>query len=275
MPRRLALLIAPLVLAGAARASDGFRPAGDVAEGLPVDGGPVRAYSADPKAPLNELITLLYQVERVPEEVGAALPGERRAAGEDDAAFFRPGWYFRKRPGRESDRVVVGGDVRVSPVEALSPEDSARAVRLLGTVETAAKVDALPELRSPAARLMLQWDLWNAFRRFEASEEADPALLRALAAGVRACGQPEEVLRGLPSGLDELRARFPGGRPGDRRSAYIPADFAPGDPASPWVEIDRNSTKLFHGASTFRTARVFVDAGSREASRATRGVGMS
>ncbi|WP_165251119.1 hypothetical protein [Paludisphaera soli] len=267
MPRRSTLLLAALLIARPAGASDGFHPAGHVAEGLPADGTPVRAYAADPDSPLNALFTLLFQVERVPEEVGAALPTERQAGGEDDAAFYKPGWYFRKRPGVEADRVVVGGDVRTSPVQSLDPSDAARAIELLAMIATPEKVDAIPELRSPTARLLLQWDLWNALRRFEA-EGGDPALLQALAKGVRACGQPAEVLRGLPSGTDELHARFASGRPQDRRAPYFPAGLLADDPGSPWVELDRASTKLFHGASSYRAARVFVNAGSRAASTA-------
>ncbi len=178
LPRR-PLLLAALLIAPPAGAADGFHPAGHVAEGLPADATPVRAYAADPDSPLNALFTLLFQAERVPEEVGAALPAERQAGGEDDAAFSKPGWYFRKRPGVEADRILVGGDVRTSPVQALEPSDAARAVELLATVATPEQVDAMPELRSPTARLLLQWDLWNALRRFEA-EDGDPALLRAL-----------------------------------------------------------------------------------------------
>ena len=138
---------------------------------------------AAPASPLNALFTRLYQVERVPAEVGAAIPSERSAIGEDDAAFYRDGWYFRKRPGKEIDRVVVGGDVRVSPVETLSSADSARVVELLNMIDSPAKVDEVAELKPPTARLLLQWDLWNALRRFEAAKGggADPALLKALA----------------------------------------------------------------------------------------------
>lgn len=261
-------LAALLLLASSAAAGDGFNPPGHVAEGLPADATAVRAYSPDPASPLNELVTRLYQVERVPAEVAAALPGERAALGEDDAAFFKPGWYFRKRPGVEADRLVVGGDVRTSPVEGLASQDAARVVELLGLIDSPEKVDAIPELRPPVARLMLQWDLWNALRRLEAAKDADPAPLRALAKAVRACGQPEGDLRGLPSGVDGLRSRFAGGRKDDRRSPYLPDGLLSGDPDSPWVEMDRQSTKLFHGASSYRAARVFVNAGSREASRA-------
>ena len=53
MSRRSTLLLAAALLtAPAARASDGFHPAGHVAEGLPADARPVRAYAADPDAPL-------------------------------------------------------------------------------------------------------------------------------------------------------------------------------------------------------------------------------
>lgn len=261
-------LVALVLLASSAAAGDGFNPPGHVAEGLPADATAVRAYSPDPASPLNEMVTKLYQAERVPAEVAAALPSERAALGEDDAAFFKPGWYFRKRAGVEADRLVVGGDVRTSPVEGLASQDAARVVELLGLIDSPEKVDAIPELRPPVARLMLQWDLWNALRRLESAKDADPALLRMLAKAVRACGQPEGVLRGLPSGVDGLRSRFAGGRKDDRRSPYLPDGLLSDASDSPWVEMDRQSTKLFHGASSYRAARVFVNAGSRDASRA-------
>ncbi|WP_435018163.1 hypothetical protein TA3x_000109 [Tundrisphaera sp. TA3] len=256
-----------LTSSGAAPADD-FFPVGHRAEGLPDPARPARAYAADPASPLNELFGLLFVAEREPKEVGAALPGERQAAGEDDAAFYVKGWYFRKRPGTESDRATFGGDVRISPVESWTAEQSARMVALLALLDEPAKVDAFPELRPPVARLMLQWDLLNAWARFEASGKAGPDVLRALARSVAACGQPADVLRNLPDGLAELHAQFPAGSRADRRAPYLPASLLANDPASPWVEVDRRSSTLFHGATTFRTARVFLNAGSAEAGRA-------
>lgn len=252
---------------GAGPAED-FFPAGHPAEGLLNPARPVRAYAADPASPLNEVFRLIFVAERIPKEVGAALPGERAAEGTDDDAFFVKSWYFRKREGAEADRITFGGDVRVSPVEELTSEQSARLVSLLGQLETPEKVEAFPELQPPIARLMLQWDLLNVWSRFEKSRKVAPDVLVALAKAVAACGQSAEVLSTLPDGLADLRAKYSGGKPGDRRAPYLPATLLSNDPNSPWVEVDRKSSVLFHGASSFRAARMFLNAGSPEKGRA-------
>lgn len=251
-----------------AMADDGFYPVGHPAEGLPDPARPATAYGTDPDSPLNELFRRLFIAERVPKEVGAALPEERKSEGTGDAEFYVKGWYFRKRPGTERDRLTFGGDVRVSPVEELPAESSARLVSLLGSLDEAEQVDALPELRTPAARLMLQWDLLNTWSRFEKSGKASPDVLRALARAIAACGQSPEVLKHLPDGMNELHAQFDGGKAVDRHHPYLPPSFLAGTPTSPWVEVERRSTVLFHGATSFRTARVFLNAGSVEAGRA-------
>ena len=243
-------------------------PPGHPAEGLPDPARPTLAYAADPDHPLNRIFALLFRADRVPREVGAVLPSEREAEATADAAFFVPGWYFRKRPGADADRAEFGGDVRVSPVESWSAENAARLVALLGRVDEPAEVDALPELRAPLARLMFQWDLLNVWARVEKSGRADAAVLQALARAVRACGQPADVLRSLPDGVADLHRQFPGGEPRDRRAPYLPPTLLGDDPGSTWVEVDRRSSTLFHGAASFRAVRVFLDAGSVEASRA-------
>ncbi len=259
----LAAAAAPMV-----SADDRFFSVGHLAEGLPDQSRPILAYGSDPASPLNELFQRLFVADRVPKEVGAALPEERKSEGSSDAAFYVKGWYFRKRPGKEGDRLTFGGDVRVSPVENLSPEQSARVVALLGSLDQTAKIETFPELRAPIARLMLQWDLLNVWARFEKSGKSSPDVLRALARAIAACGQSAEVLRALPDGLGDLHAQFDGGKALDRRAPYLPASLLGRDPASPWVEVDRRSSVLFHGATSFRAARVFLNAGSVQAGRA-------
>lgn len=253
--------------------ADRVFPPGHAAEGLPIDGRPFPVFSAEGTGPLDELVSLLFQAERAPVEVGAALPAERAAGGQTDEAFYQGTWYFRKRPGVESDRAVFGGDVRISPVESLTADQSARLIEWLGRLATREQVDAVPELRPPLARLLLQWDLWNAWWRFEQTKKGprvDDAVLKALARAVAALGQPEAVLKGLPDGVAALRRQFGGGRPGDPRAPYLPQGLlaeAEAGAGSPWVELDRSSSKLFHGAATFRASRVFLNAGSAEQSR--------
>ncbi|WP_406698281.1 hypothetical protein V5E97_05425 [Singulisphaera sp. Ch08] len=261
-------LVALLAMALGAGPAEDFYPVGHRAEGLPDPARGVRAYAADPASPLNELFRLIFVGDRIPKEVGAALPGERAVEGTDDTAFFDKAWYFRKRPGVETDRATFGGDVRISPVEELTPQQSERLIALLGLLENAEKLDAFPELRPAVARLMLQWDLLNVWSRFEKSGKVGPEVLVPLAKAVAACGQPADVLSTLPDGLADLHALFPGGKPSDRHAPYLPANLLTNDPASPWVEVDRKSSTLFHGASTFRSARLFLNAGSVEKGRA-------
>lgn len=269
----LALVLVGLSV-GAAPSSDRVFPPGHPAEGLPIDGRPFPAFSADGTGPLDEIVSLLFQAELVPVEVGAALPAERAAGDETDEAFYQRGWYFRKRAGVASDRAVFGGDVRISPLVALSNDQSARLVTLLDRLATPEQVNAFPELRPPLARLLLQWDLWNAWWRLEQAKnkkgtqgDPEPKVLEALARAVVACAQPEAALRALPDGVVGLRRTFDGGKPGNPRSPYIPQSLLTGAPDSPWVEIDRSSSKLFHGAATFRAARVFINAGTAEQGR--------
>jgi hypothetical protein len=268
--------LAPLIVAGlgaggaAGPDSESRRPAGHPDEGLPSSSAPIRAYSADPESPLNALHAMLFIAERVPEEVGAALPGERKAQGaEDDAKFFVKNWYFRKRAGVPEDRRAFGGDVRVSPVGGYTAEEQDQLRGLLAKIDTPEKVGTFAELSSPLARLMLQWDLVSVWWRLEKAGKADEATLVAMAKAIAALAQEKAALAALAPGEGDLVDRFAaGGSPGDRRSPYLPASLFAAGGDSPWVEVDRKSTILFHGATSFRSSRVFVNAGTAEKGKA-------
>ncbi len=73
---------------------------------------------------------------------------------------------------------------------------------------------------------MLQWDLLNVWSRFEKSGKVGPDVLVALAKAVAACGQSAEVLSTLPDGLADLRAKYSGGKPGDRRASLFACELA-------------------------------------------------
>lgn len=268
-----AACLAPLIFAGLGAGgpdSEGRHPAGHPDEGLPTSPAPIRAYAADPESPLNALHAMLFIAERTPEEVGAALPGERKAQGaEDDPKFFTKNWYFRKRAGVPEDRRTFGGDVRVSPVGGYTDEEQGKLRDLLAKIDTPEKVGAFAELRNPLARLMLQWDLVSVWWRLEKAGKADESTLVAMAKAIAALAQDKGVLSSLDPGEKDLASRFSAaGKPEDRRSPYLPASLFAEGPGSPWVEVDRKSTALFHGATSFRASRVFINAGTAEEGKA-------
>ncbi len=239
--------------------------AGHSREGLPISGTPVPTYARDADHWLNELHALLFTQSLVPEEVAAVLPTER--TNRADADFFVKGWQFGKRKGTELDRTTFGGDVRVSAVVTVDAKRRERLVLLLDRLSSADRVAAVPELKEPLARLMLQWDVLSLWWRLESDRKwkhDDPELLTAMAKAVRALAQPKQVLEGLPSGATELIKQF-----ADRTEAKSPSEpFLPPtlfdqSPKSGWVEIERKSTRLFRGDTALRTSRVFLDAGTR------------
>ena len=242
-------------------------PVGHAREGLPTTADPVAVYAADPAHPLNELHALLFTRTQVPEEVGAALPAERPGPA---AAFFVKGWQFGKRKGTDADRGVFGGDVRVTAVTAVEPARRERLLVRLGGLATAEQVAAVPELRNPVARLLLQWDVLSLWWRLEADRKwatDDAPLLTALARTVRALAQPKATLEGLPAGTAELARQFAGrDRPAGPAVPYLPALPLAGGPAGGWVEVDRKASKLFRGDVALRASRIFLDAGGRERS---------
>lgn len=261
----------------AASAGDGpaptRRPVGDDFEGLPVSGAPQATYAADATHALNRLHARLFLTELVPDEVGAALPSERRAQKLDDAAFYVGKWPIPHREGKPEDRRWFGGDVRVSPVVALDATAEAEILELAARFDTVEEVRATPELASPLARLMFQWDVLQVWWRLERKSIGSDALRASLARVVRATAQPKSVLTSLPSGLDALRSQFAppanaagGGSMLDRRAPFLDAELlaATGTVGGPWVEVQRRSTALFDAQNSLRAVRAFLRAGTRD-----------
>lgn len=273
-PLRAAAVVAALAIASvpfgfAAPAPDSVLfPIGHDFEGLPVGGQTLPVYAADATAPLNRLHALLFLSQRTPTEIGATLPAERRRLGQSDGEFFNGKWAFAGRKAKEIDATAdtrwFGGDVRTSPVEKLSPADAAAVRELLAPLATPAA--AAVAVKSPLARLSLQWDLLQLWWRFEQKGGADDATLLALARAIRSLGQSRDTLQVLPSGLASLAAQAsPTNR--DRRQPRAPLGLLDG-PASPWVEVDRESAALFRATRSLCSARVFVKCGDRAAAEA-------
>ncbi len=262
-----------LALAAVAAAPAGERPAarlpvGHAREGLPAAESPAPVYARDPAHWLNELHALLFTQGQVPEEVAAVLPGGH--PGTADADFFVKGWQFAKRKGGPADRAVFGGDVRVSALTSVGADRRERLLALLDRLSTADRVAAVPELRSPLARLLLQWDVLSVWWRLEADRKwglDDADLLAAMAKAVRTLAQQRATLEGLPSGIPDLTAEFAAhGRPTGPARPYLPELPLDGQPKGGWVEVDRKAGKLFRGDTALRASRVFLNAGDRERS---------
>lgn len=256
--RLVPLAVAAVLLAGSTLVAGRF-PVGHDHEGLPSSGAPLAAYAADPADPLNRLHALLFTARRLPTEIGATLPAERRRAGLDDAAFFTGKWALqnRKQVDPAADTAWFGGDVRTSPVESWTEAESAEARRLLADLATPAA--AAQRVPAPLARLSLQWDLLQVWWRLERGQKTDHDTLRALARAIRALGQTRATLQALPSGLETL----PTGDERDRRKPRGAEGL--GQPGSDWVELDRGSQALFQAQRSLCSARVFV----RSTDRAT------
>ncbi len=258
--------------------SDPTHPVGHDREGLPTSTAPQPVWAADPAHPLNRLHAALFVAERVPDEIGATLPAERRRADVDDDAFFRGRWTFHMRKGdaiTPSDAAIFGGDVRISPVEDLRGERGATVRTLLADLSTRAHVEAIPALATPLARVLLQWDLLFVLWRHEQNGNADAATLDALARAIDALALPRATLAALPSGVDALRAHVRGD-PTDRTKPYMPEQLlAPSlddgttvDTTNGWREIARDEKALFHATRSLRAARIFVRAGDGAATEA-------
>lgn len=234
---------------------DGVHPRGHDREGLLIAERPLPAYADDVEHPLNRLHAALFIATLVPDEVGSALPTERRAAGE---AFFAPKWYFGKRAGTPDDAAVFGGDVRFSPLRELNGERAIALRALLAAIQTKAQVDAIDALATPIMRLLLQWDLLSMWWRCERDKTADAATLLAMARAIEALAQARTVLAALPTGTDELRSALASKDDSapSREHAYFPRDLL-ATPSS-FVEIDRNDMALFHAERSLRAVRAFV-----------------
>ncbi|MDY3554360.1 hypothetical protein R5W24_003480 [Gemmata sp. JC717] len=260
--------VAALPTAPAPRPSPRF-PVGHALEGLPTSETPGAVYSRDPAHPLNELHTLLFTQDQVPEEIAAVLPAER--ADRRDVDFFVKGWQFGKRKGTTADRVVFGGDVRVSALTSVGADRRKRLLELLSTVSTAEQVAAMPELKAPVTRILFQWDVVSVWWRLETSRKwgrgDDTELLTALAKTVRALALPRNELTALPAGTAELTKQFAHhNKPKDGATPYLPPLPFDGPPTSAWVEVDRKAGKLFRGDQALRASRIFLNAGDRASS---------
>jgi hypothetical protein len=240
-------------------------PHGHIREGLPVDGRPVPMYAAQADHWLNELHALLFVQDLIPEEIGKALNSERNDL--TDEAFFVKSWQFKKRKGSDTDRTTFGGDVRVSALIAVDEPRKEKLLKHLARLASKDQVEQIPELKEPLARLLLQWDILSVWWRLETDRNwnsDDPVLLKAMAKAVQSLVLPKLTLQLLPSGTNELLQEY--GRHSEPKltsEPYLPSDLFSVAKDSPWVEIERKSTRLFRGETALRASRVLYNLGDR------------
>lgn len=225
---------------GLAQSPSSYRPASHPDFGLPDPAAEWAPYHADPGHVLNQVFRALYLVERVPSEIGAALPRERGAA----ADFFVDGWYFAKRDGADADRRLFGGDGRQLPVEGFDAAAAAELTQWLASIDGPVAAELV---QRPRAAVRFQHDLLRLVSRLR-DTGSNPELREPLLACARRVALPRTQLTGaglatlvipagqLPSGLDPRRG----------------------------VEIERRSTRLFDAEFTQLWSSVFVQFPDRD-----------
>lgn len=190
--------------------------------GLPKRDAAWLPYSADPEHCCNRIWRAIYLIECVPSEIGLALPTEH----DEPAEFFVPGWYFKKRKGKDGDKRLFGGDGRQVPVEGFDPAREEQLIAALQELDGAIAA----ELKSrPRAAVWMQHDLLRLARRLLSTRQ-NKALLRPLLACARRIALPRATLLSAAvrtTDVDEIARNIPGFR---RQDA---------------IEVQRRSTRLF------------------------------
>lgn len=242
-----------------------FHAPGHALEGLPASSEPQAIYDENPTSFWNRLHHLLFVAELIPEEIQAELPQERERLGKDLAATYAKQWYFEKRKGDSSDKKIFGGDIRVSPRQTFSSSEREALFELLNQVPEEAKRSR--ETDSPTVLLLKQWDLLSVWWALEREKCPDEELLQAFCKAIVATSQPRETLAKLANGLEDIRLLKSSDSTASTRAPYVPSDLLlESGPTNPWVEIERKSSALFRANRSLRSTRVFIHAGSREAS---------
>lgn len=242
-----------------------FHPTGHALEGLPAVAEAQPLYGDDPKSVWNQLHQLLFVADLIPEEIQAELPEERKRLAREPSETYAKHWYFEKRKGGREDKKQFGGDVRVSPRKSFLPSERDVLFGLLSQIPDEVRRHR-SELHAKTL-LLFQWDLLSVWWALEREKCQDEELLQAFCRAIVATAQPREELQKLDSGLEDvLQLRGTD----STRATHLP--YVPGDlnlertPTNPWVEIERKSSALFRANRSLRATRVWVHAGSREAS---------
>ncbi|MCK5942238.1 MAG: hypothetical protein KAI24_09745 [Planctomycetes bacterium] len=248
MLRLLPALATGLLFACTAQAQAQLRlPDSHPDHGLPDPEAVWLPYADDPDHPCNRIWAACYLTACVPSEVAGVLPREL----EDERAFYRPKWYFSKRPGTDADARLFGGDGRQLPIEGFDQAGSERLRGLLAQVDG----DVLAELkRRPRAAVWFQHDLLRLARRLTTTKN-NPELLPPLWRCAQRVALPREVLLG-----DAVRTV----------TFADVAEHVPELDVEQCVEIERRSTRLFDAAfvQLWSTVHVQYPDGDLAATRA-------
>jgi hypothetical protein len=228
-----------------AGAADERYPIGHPDQGLPHPDFVPTPYHEDPNHILNRIFRASFLLNAVPVEVGLALPREHR----DPNEFFRTPWYFAVRAGTPADRRLFGGDTRLLPREGFDPSEAAAFSGELGRLNG----EAVQYLRSrPELAVLFQHDILRLAERLLVARR-NPELLKPLAEAAKKAALPAGRIPALPPtfdlGLKSGSIDFP--LPQNLLRTEPPAD-------GPFLEILRNSTRVFDASHTLAWSRVFI-----------------
>jgi hypothetical protein len=234
-----------LALAMNAGAGEEQFPIGHPDQGLPRPDFVPAPYHEDPNNPLNRVFHTSFLATVAPAEVGLALPREHG----DPAEFFRKAWYFAVRPGTPADRKLFGGDTRLLSREGFDPDEAAAFARALAEVD---EEGAQILKKRPELAVLFQHDLLRMAQSLMETGR-NPDLLRPIGAAVKRVALTSAQLSQLPSTY-EL-----GLMSGSLDSALPPALLRLDPPVSgPYLELLRNSTRVFDASRTLAWSRVFI-----------------
>jgi hypothetical protein len=243
--KTLSFFIFAFALACNASAADEQFPVGHPDQGLPRPEFVPAPYHEDPNHALNRVFRASFLATVAPAEVGLALPREHG----DPAEFFRKPWYFAVRPGTPADRKLFGGDARLLSRERFAPDEAASFARALAEVD--GEGTQILKKRLDLA-VLFQHDLLRVAQRLMEAGR-NPELLRPIGEAVKRAALTSAQLSQLPSTYEV------GVKSGSLDSA-LPPDLLRVDPPvnGTYLELLRNSTRVFDASRTLAWSRVFI-----------------
>jgi len=243
--KTLSFIIFALALAWNAGAAEEQFPAGHPDQGLPRPEFVPAPYHEDPNHALNRVFRAIFLATVAPAEVGLALPREHG----DPAEFFRKPWYFAVRPGTPADRKLFGGDTRLLSREGFDPDEAAAFARALAEVDGEA---VLTLKKRPELAVLFQHDLLRVAQRLmDAGRNRE--LLRPIGAAVKRVAL-------TPAQLSQLPSTYELGLKHGSLDSTLPPGLLHVDPPGngTYLELLRNSTRVFDASRTLAWSRVFI-----------------
>jgi hypothetical protein len=241
----LFFFIFALALAWNAVAAEEFFPVGHPDQGLPRPEFVPAPYHEDPNHPVNRVFRASFLGTVVPAEVGLALPREHG----DPAEFFRKPWYFAVRPGMPADRKLYGGDTRLLSREGFGRDEAESFARALAEVDGEA---VLTLKKRPELAAFFQHDLLRLAQRLMETG-LNPELLRSIGSAVKRVALTSAQ-------FSQLLSTYELGLKHGSLDSALPPDLLRVDPSAsgPYLELLRNSTRVFDASRTLAWSRVFI-----------------